>query len=154
MGCECSCFQLLFLWYPKHPPIRTTFFEVWQNEKGSCSWGTYWQFRLSTSWIHRISSRRFLIRFLQVIFMKEIIVCWLWEKYINFVFIHNYDNHNKTYTPNILQFSTVCFCLHTCPINTNGYDSSNWWSIGANGTIGTNRKAPYSNGSVGAYASN
>ena len=44
--------------------------------------------------------------------------------------------------------------LHTCPINTNGYDSSNWWSIGTNGTIGTNRKAPYSNGSVGAYASN
>ena len=42
----------------------------------------------------------------------------------------------------------------SCPINTNGYDSSNWWSIGANGTIGTNRKAPYSNGSVGAYASN
>ena len=31
---------------------------------------------------------------------------------------------------------------------------SNWWSIGANGTIGTKRKAPYSNGSVGAYASN
>ena len=43
---------------------------------------------------------------------------------------------------------------HACPINTNGYDSSNWWSIGANGTIGTNRKAPYSKGSVGAYASN
>ena len=27
------------------------------------------------------------------------------------------------------------------------------WSIGTNGTIGTNRKAPYSNGSVGEYAS-
>ena len=27
------------------------------------------------------------------------------------------------------------------------------WSIGTNGTIGTNRKAPYSNGSIGEYAS-
>ena len=27
------------------------------------------------------------------------------------------------------------------------------WSIGANGTIGINRKAPYSNGSIGEYAS-
>ena len=27
------------------------------------------------------------------------------------------------------------------------------WSVGANGTIGTNGKAPYSNGSVGYYAS-
>ena len=27
------------------------------------------------------------------------------------------------------------------------------WSIATNGTIGTNRKAPYSNGSVGEYAS-
>ena len=27
------------------------------------------------------------------------------------------------------------------------------WSIGTNGTIGTNRKALYSNGSVGEYAS-
>ena len=26
------------------------------------------------------------------------------------------------------------------------------WSIGTNGTIGTNGKAPYSNGSVGEYA--
>ena len=43
--------------------------------------------------------------------------------------------------------------LHTCPIYTNGYDSSNWWSIGTNGTIGTNGKAPYSNGSIGEYAS-
>ena len=50
--------------------------------------------------------------------------------------------------------TTALFRDHTCPLNTNGYDSSNWWSIGANGTIGTNRKAPYSNGSVGAYASN
>ena len=32
--------------------------------------------------------------------------------------------------------------IHTCPIYTNGYDSSNRWSIGTNGTIGTNRKAP------------
>ena len=36
------------------------FFEV-----GSCSWDTYWKFRLGT----------FLIRFLQVIFMKDIIDC-------------------------------------------------------------------------------
>ena len=34
----------------------------------------------------------------------------------------------------------------TCPIYTNGYDSSNRWS---NGTIGTNRKGCHSNGSVG-----
>ena len=27
------------------------------------------------------------------------------------------------------------------------------WSIGTNGTIGTNGKAPYSNGSIGEYAS-
>ena len=27
------------------------------------------------------------------------------------------------------------------------------WSIGTNGTIGTNRKAPNSNGSIGEYAS-
>ena len=27
------------------------------------------------------------------------------------------------------------------------------WSIGTNGTIGTIGKAPYSNGSIGAYAS-
>ena len=29
--------------------------------------------------------------------------------------------------------------FHTCPIYTNGYDSSNQWSIGISGTIGTNR---------------
>ena len=39
---------------------KVRFFEV-----GSCSWGTYWQLRLG----------RFLIRFLQVIFMKDIIDC-------------------------------------------------------------------------------
>ena len=35
---------------------KVPFFEV-----GSCSWGTYWQFRLG----------RFLIKFLQVFFKKE-----------------------------------------------------------------------------------
>ena len=39
---------------------KVPFFEV-----GSCSWGTYWQFRPG----------RFLIRFLQVISMKDIIDC-------------------------------------------------------------------------------
>ena len=39
---------------------KVPFFEV-----GSCSWGTYWQFRLG----------RFLIRFLHVIFMKDITDC-------------------------------------------------------------------------------
>ena len=39
---------------------KVPFFEV-----GSCSWGTYWQFRLG----------RFLIRFLHVIFVKNIIDC-------------------------------------------------------------------------------
>ena len=39
---------------------KVPFFEV-----GSCSWGTYWQFRLG----------RFLISFLQVIFVKDIIDC-------------------------------------------------------------------------------
>ena len=43
--------------------------------------------------------------------------------------------------------------VHTCPIYTNGYDSSNRWSIGTNGRIGTNRKGCHSNGSVGEYAS-
>ena len=30
--------------------------------------------------------------------------------------------------------------FHTCPIYTNRYDSSNRWSIGTNGMIGTNRQ--------------
>ena len=46
-----------------------------------------------------------------------------------------------------------CRPVHTCPIYTNGYDSSNRWSIGTNGRIGTNRKGCHSNGSVGEYAS-
>ena len=36
---------------------------------------------------------------------------------------------------------------------TNGYDSSNRWSIGTNGTIGTNTKTCHSNGSISEYAS-
>ena len=52
MGCENGCFPLADKKFP--------FFEV-----GSCSGGTYWQFRLG----------RFLIRFLQVIFTKDIIDC-------------------------------------------------------------------------------
>ena len=40
---------------------------------------------------------------------------------------------------------------NTCPIYTNGYDSSYRWSIGTNGTIGTNRKC-HSSGSIGEYA--
>ena len=43
--------------------------------------------------------------------------------------------------------------FHTCPIYTNRYDSSNRWSIGTNGRIGTNRKGCHSNGSIGEYAS-
>ena len=39
---------------------KVPFFEV-----GSCSWGTYWQFRLG----------RFLIRFLRLISMKDIKDC-------------------------------------------------------------------------------
>ena len=39
---------------------KVPFFKV-----GSCSWGTYWHFRLGRS----------LIRFLQVIVMKDIIDC-------------------------------------------------------------------------------
>ena len=39
--------------------------------------------------------------------------------------------------------------LHTCPIYTNRYDSSNRWSIGTDGTIGTNRKGCHSNSSIG-----
>ena len=55
MGCEYGCFQLLF--YGTGNPQadkKVPFFEV-----GSCSWGTYWQFRLG----------RFLIKFLQVFFI-------------------------------------------------------------------------------------
>ena len=52
-----SCYFMV----PETPADKNVpFFEV-----GSCSWGTYWQFRLGT----------FLIRFLQVIFMKDIIDC-------------------------------------------------------------------------------
>ena len=52
-----SCYFIV----PETPADKKVpFFEV-----GSCSWGTYWQFRLG----------RFLIRFLQVIFMKDIIDC-------------------------------------------------------------------------------
>ena len=57
----------------------------------------------------------------------------------------NEEQMNGMYA-NLLQFKSR-------PIYTNGYDSSNWWSIGTNGTIGTNRKAPYSNGSIGEHAS-
>ena len=46
-----------------------------------------------------------------------------------------------------------CRPAHTCPIYTNGYDSSNRWSIGTNGRIGTNRKGCHSSGSIGEYAS-
>ena len=53
MGCENGCFPLADKKFP--------FFEV-----GSCSGGTYWQFRLG---------RFFIIRFLQVIFTKDIIDC-------------------------------------------------------------------------------
>ena len=48
---------------------------------------------------------------------------------------------------------TISTEIHTCPIYTNRYDSSNWWSIGTNSKIGTNRKGCHSNGSVGEYAS-
>ena len=52
-----SCYFMV----PETPAYKKVpFFEV-----GSCSWGTYWQFRLG----------RFLIRVLQVIFMKDIIDC-------------------------------------------------------------------------------
>ena len=52
-----SCYFMV----PKTPADeKVPFFEV-----GSYSWGTYWQFRLG----------RFLIRFFQVIFMKDIIDC-------------------------------------------------------------------------------
>ena len=62
MGCENGCFQLLF--YGTGNPLadkKVPFFEA-----GSCSGGTYWQFRLG---------RFFIIRFLQVIFTKDIIDC-------------------------------------------------------------------------------
>ena len=53
MGCENGCFPLADKKFP--------FFEV-----GSCSGGTYWQFRLG---------RFFIITFLEVIFTKDIIDC-------------------------------------------------------------------------------
>ena len=60
MGCEYGSFQFYFMVPEMLANNKVPFFEV-----GSCSWGTYWQFRLG----------RFLIRFLQVIFMKDIIDC-------------------------------------------------------------------------------
>ena len=62
MGCENDRFQLLF--YGTGNPLadkKVPFFEV-----GSCSGGTYWQFRLG---------RFFIITFLEVIFTKDIIDC-------------------------------------------------------------------------------
>ena len=62
MGCENGCFQLLF--YGTGNPLadkKVPFFEV-----GSCSGGTYWQFRLG---------RFFIITFLEVIFTKDITDC-------------------------------------------------------------------------------
>ena len=54
-------FSFYYFMVPETPADKKVpFFEV-----GSCSWGTYWQFRPG----------RFLIRFLQVIFMKDIIDC-------------------------------------------------------------------------------
>ena len=50
-----SCYFLV-----PETPADKVYFEV-----GSCSWDTYWQFRLG----------RFLIRFLQVIIMKDITDC-------------------------------------------------------------------------------
>ena len=60
MGCEYGCFQLLFYGTRNAADEKVPFFEV-----GSCPWGTYWQFGLG----------RFLIRFLQVIFMKDVTDC-------------------------------------------------------------------------------
>ena len=47
----------------------------------------------------------------------------------------------------------VAYIPYTCPIYTNGCDSSNRWSIGTNRMIGTNRQGCHSSGSVSEYAS-
>ena len=47
----------------------------------------------------------------------------------------------------IITFQLAVF-MQTRPIYTNGYDSSNRWSIGTNGTIGTNRNWCHSNDSI------
>ena len=58
-GVNMVVFRCYFM-VPETPTDKKVFFEV-----GSCSWDTYWQFRLG----------RFLIRFLQVITMKDITDC-------------------------------------------------------------------------------
>ena len=52
-----------------------------------------------------------------------------------------------------IQKVTKVLSFSAFPLYTNGYDLSNWWSIGTNGTIGTNGKWCHSNGSIGEYAS-
>ena len=41
MGCEYGCFQLSFMVAEMPTDKKVRYFEV-----GSCSWGTYWQFKL------------------------------------------------------------------------------------------------------------
>ena len=59
-GVNVVVFSCYFMVLETPPDKKIPFFEV-----GSCSWGTYWQFRPG----------RFLIRFLKVIFMMDIIDC-------------------------------------------------------------------------------
>ena len=59
-GVNMAFFSCYFMVPETSADKKVPFFEV-----VSCSWGTYWQFRLG----------RFLIRFLKIIFMKDIIDC-------------------------------------------------------------------------------
>ena len=59
-GVNMVVFSCYFMVLETPADKKVPFFEV-----GSCGCGTYWQFRPGT----------FLIRFLQVIFMKDIIDC-------------------------------------------------------------------------------
>ena len=73
------------------------------------------------------------------------------DQVINRVVRSNFCQNRRVLWSSI--YSKPALNSHTCPIYTNGYDSSNGWSIGANGTIGTNRKGCNSSGSIGEYAS-
>ena len=60
LGVNMVVFSCYFMVLETPADKKVPFFEV-----ASCSWGTYWRF-----WLGRL-----LIRFLQVIFMKDLIDC-------------------------------------------------------------------------------
>ena len=63
--------------------------------------------------------------------------------------VHEGNVHLEIFSP-LLRTDIVQKTVVWCPwLGTGQFQ----WSIGTNGTIGTNGKAPYSNGCIGEYAS-